>query len=51
MQAQLPYERVSIDSLKLDPRNARKHDKKNLKAIKDSLVKFGQQKTSQVSRL
>lgn len=44
MNHALPYERVSIDSLKFDARNARKHDKRNLKAIKDSLTKFGQQK-------
>lgn len=50
MQKQLPYERVAIDSLKLDPRNARKHDKKNLKAIKDSLLKFGQQTTIVVTK-
>lgn len=50
MQKQLPYERVSIASLTLDPRNARKHDKKNLKAIKDSLVKFGQQRTIVVTK-
>ena len=40
----LAYERVAISSLKFDKRNARKHDAKNIKAIKDSLVKFGQQK-------
>lgn len=50
MQKQLPYERVPVASLKLDPRNARKHDKKNLKAIKDSLVKFGQQRTIVVTK-
>jgi hypothetical protein len=38
------YERVDIKSLKFDKRNARKHDKKNIKSIKDSLLKFGQQK-------
>jgi hypothetical protein len=50
MDKQLPYERVKISSLKLDPRNARKHDKKNIKAIKDSLVKFGQQRTIVVTK-
>jgi DNA modification methylase len=50
MQKQLPYERVPVASLTLDPRNARKHDKKNLKAIKDSLVKFGQQRTIVVTK-
>jgi len=34
---------VSIDSLIPDPNNARKHDQKNLDAIKGSLAKFGQQ--------
>ena len=37
-------ELVPIDSLILDPSNARKHDKKNLEAIKGSLARFGQQK-------
>lgn len=50
MKKQLPYERVPVASLKLDPRNARKHDKKNLKAIKDSLLKFGQQRTIVVTK-
>lgn len=40
----MSYERVDVKKLKFDKRNARKHDKKNIKAIKDSLVKFGQQK-------
>jgi len=40
----LSYERVDIKSLKFDKRNARKHDAKNIKAIKDSLLKFSQQK-------
>ena len=35
---------VPISSLILDPSNARKHDKKNLEAIKGSLARFGQQK-------
>lgn len=50
MQKKLPYERVLVTSLTLDPRNARKHDKKNLKAIKDSLFKFGQQRTIVVTK-
>lgn len=29
----MDIERVAIDDLDLDPRNARKHDAKNLKAI------------------
>jgi site-specific DNA-methyltransferase (adenine-specific) len=37
-------ETVLIDDLDLDPRNARKHDEKNLKAIADSLKLFGQRK-------
>lgn len=44
MPQALAYERVRIDSLKFDPRNARKHDDRNIKAIMDSLSKFGQQK-------
>lgn len=44
MPQALAYERVNIDSLKFDPRNARKHDDRNIKAIMDSLSKFGQQK-------
>lgn len=38
------FETVEIASLRLDPRNARKHGEKNLKAIEDSLRRFGQQK-------
>jgi ParB-like chromosome segregation protein Spo0J len=37
-------ERVLVSSLIPDPSNARKHDQKNLDAIKGSLVKFGQRK-------
>jgi DNA modification methylase len=40
----MKIELVSIDDLDLDPRNARKHDAKNLKAIADSLDLFGQRK-------
>jgi DNA modification methylase len=36
--------RKSISDLIPDPNNARKHDQKNLDAIKGSLAKFGQQK-------
>ena len=39
----------SIDSLSNDPNNARKHDDKNLRAIKGSLKKFGQQKPIVIS--
>jgi len=37
-------ETVLIADLVLDPRNVRKHDAKNLKAIADSLEQFGQRK-------
>lgn len=37
-------ESVLISNLNEDPSNARKHDSKNLSAIKGSLAKFGQQK-------
>ena len=40
----MKVELVQIDELDLDPRNARKHDAKNLKAIADSLEQFGQRK-------
>jgi site-specific DNA-methyltransferase (adenine-specific) len=40
----MKIELVNIDDLDLDPRNARKHDAKNLKAIADSLDLFGQRK-------
>jgi site-specific DNA-methyltransferase (adenine-specific) len=40
----MDIELVSIDDLDLDPKNARKHDAKNLKAIADSLEQFGQRK-------
>lgn len=33
---------VPVSQLVLDPRNARKHDERNLDAIKDSLARFGQ---------
>ena len=35
---------VEIEKLIPDPNNARKHDDKNISAIKGSLAKFGQQK-------
>lgn len=35
---------VDINSISTDPKNARKHSAKNLKAIKGSLKEFGQQK-------
>lgn len=37
-------ERLSIEEVHFDPVNARKHDEKNLAAIKASLQRFGQQK-------
>ncbi len=37
-------ESVAIADLAFDPANARKHEKKNLDAIRGSLAKFGQQK-------
>jgi len=40
----MEIELVNVDDLDLDPRNARKHDAKNLKAIADSLEQFGQRK-------
>lgn len=36
-------ERVAIDSVHFDPANARKHNEKNMAAIKGSLARFGQQ--------
>jgi hypothetical protein len=40
----MQIESVSIDSLSLDPANARLHSPRNLEAIKSSLARFGQQK-------
>lgn len=40
----MKIEMVDIDDLVFDPNNARKHDDKNLAAIRGSLRKFGQQK-------
>lgn len=40
----MKVETVPIDSLTFDPANVRKHDEKNLAAIKASLNRFGQQK-------
>lgn len=40
----LVVERVSVDELRLDPRNARLHPERNLTAIRASLERFGQQK-------
>jgi ParB-like chromosome segregation protein Spo0J len=40
----LKIEIVPIDSVVPDPANARRHDEKNIIAIKGSLARFGQQK-------
>ena len=40
----MKVETVKIESLTLDPNNARKHSKRNLDAIASSLDKFGQRK-------
>jgi ParB-like chromosome segregation protein Spo0J len=40
----MKIERINVAELSLDPANVRKHDRKNLDAIKASLRKFGQQK-------
>ena len=40
----MKIQRRKIDELKNDPANARKHSPRNLKAIRDSLDVFGQQK-------
>lgn len=40
----LRIEEVKIDSLKLDPENARKHSEQQLKALATSLHEFGQQR-------
>ena len=42
--------KVPIDSVSLDPRNARKHTEPNLEAIKRSLTGFGQRKPIVVNR-
>lgn len=41
---ELKIETVAISSLTPDPANARKHDGRNLQAIQNSLLKFGQRK-------
>ena len=38
----LTIERVPLDSIHLDPANARAHDERNLDAIKASLQQWGQ---------
>lgn len=44
MSAEIKIENVSIDSLKHDDRNARKHSLRNIAAIATSLKTFGQQR-------
>jgi len=46
----MQVEKVAIASLVYDPANARKHDTKNLEAIKGSLARFGQQKVIVVDK-
>lgn len=41
---ELPVELVPLDRLHLDPDNARKHGRRNLQALKESLHRFGQRK-------
>lgn len=41
--AEMAIETVRVDSLHLDPANVRKHDARNIDAIKASLKRFGQQ--------
>jgi len=43
-EEKMVIEKVKISTLINDPNNARKHDAKNIMAIKGSLAKFGQQK-------
>lgn len=40
----MEYVKVAVGDLKHDPKNARKHDTKNLDSIKGSLTEFGQMK-------
>lgn len=40
----MKIERRKVDELTYDPANARRHDQRNLEAIKGSLARFGQQK-------
>jgi len=46
----MQIEMVEISSLVFDPNNARKHDVKNLNAIKGSLRRFGAQKPIVISQ-
>jgi DNA modification methylase len=49
MEQNLRIELITLSSLRLDPNNARRHDKKNLQAIKGSLSLFGQRKPIVIS--
>ena len=40
----LQIETIEVSELVSDPANVRKHDNRNLEAIKGSLLRFGQQK-------
>lgn len=44
MEQELAIEYVQVDSLKLDPNNAREHSEKNVAMIRDSYERFGQRK-------
>lgn len=46
----MKVERLEISQLKLDPNNARTHDKANLHAIAGSLTQFGQRKPIVISQ-
>lgn len=46
----MKIERLSIEQLKLDSNNARKHDNANLEAIAGSLTQFGQRKPIVISQ-
>ena len=50
LDKQLEIRRVPLDSLHVDPANARIHDDRNLEAIKGSLARFGLQKPIVVDR-
>jgi hypothetical protein len=43
-------QKLNLDTLKLDPKNARKHDEKNIRMIAASLKEFGQQRLPVVSK-
>lgn len=47
----LEVEVVLIGALTLDPRNARKHGRRNLEAIRGSLEQFGQSRGHALNRV